>query len=43
METSKLKIIDLEGDPRNRGRIHGEELRLDIQDVIENYTRAMEI
>ncbi|MBW2369145.1 MAG: hypothetical protein JRH15_14825, partial [Deltaproteobacteria bacterium] len=37
------KIIDLEGDPRNRGRIHGEELRLDIQDVIENYTRAMEI
>ncbi|MBW2367777.1 MAG: ATP-binding protein [Deltaproteobacteria bacterium] len=31
METSQLKIVNLAGSPRNRGRIHGEELRQDIQ------------
>jgi len=35
MDTRKLKIIELSGTPRERGRIHGEELREHIRSVLE--------
>ncbi len=38
MDTRKLRVIELSGTPRNRGRVHGEELRDDIQ-LILNLSR----
>jgi len=35
MDTHSLKVIELSGTPRERGRIHGEELREHIRAVLE--------
>lgn len=34
METEKLRIVELAGTPRERGQVHGEELRDSIQEVL---------
>jgi isopenicillin-N N-acyltransferase-like protein len=35
LNTDQLPVIDLKGSPRDRGRIHGEELRHDIEMILE--------
>jgi len=35
MDTSKFRVIELSGTPRERGRIHGEELRDHVRAILE--------
>lgn len=35
MDTERLKVVELSGTPRERGRTHGEELRSNIRAIIE--------
>lgn len=40
MNTDELSVIDLKGSPRDRGRIHGEELRHDIHRILQKKSAA---
>lgn len=40
MNTDELSVIDLKGSPRDRGRIHGEELRYGIHTILEKQRAA---
>lgn len=41
MDTKRLRLIELTGTPRERGRIHGEELRDSIRQVIESKRESL--
>lgn len=37
MKTSEMPIVELQGTPRERGRIHGESLKTEIAEVIDHW------
>jgi isopenicillin-N N-acyltransferase-like protein len=41
MQANNLRVIKLAGSPRNRGRIHGEELRTEIRELSEAHADAI--
>lgn len=41
MQANHLRVIKLAGSPRNRGRIHGEELRTEIRELSEAHADAI--
>lgn len=43
MDTRHLRVIELSGTPRQRGRAHGEELRDDIRQMIEKKKDALRV
>ena len=42
-ETSKIKVLTLEGSPKERGYIHGETLKTEIIEILERYKYSLKI
>ncbi len=42
-EISKIKVLTLEGSPKERGYIHGETLKIEIFEILERYKYSLKI